>query len=486
MQAIAQAVILAAGMGTRLRGETQPLPKPLVRVGGLTLLKRAILTAKKAGITRFVIVVGCDGDRVRAEMTGDPELSERTGIELVFVENPDYRLSNGVSVLKAAPHIRGEFFLMMADHVVDPAIYRVLQGEPAREGLVLAVDRKLSTIFDMDDATKVVTGERDRIVRIGKQLTEFDAVDTGVFRCDPVLFDRLGAVFAARGDCSLSDGVQALAAEGRARVADVGAAWWQDVDTAPTIGHAEKLLFRSLTKPIDGPISRTINRRFSKTITRLVMNTPIVPNHMTAVGLIIGVAAAVVTAMSTPALWWLLPLGGVLYQLSSMIDGCDGEIARLKFKHSDIGEWFDTLSDDIINLSYQLALGFALYRWTGEALWFQIGAVTFGLGWVICISLYRKLLANGKGTHLAIDWSMRAENAGWFNRFCAKFEFIAKRDFYALLLMVLTFAGIGAMKWALVASFLTVAIVGAQWGATQLRGWRTAARSESTPTTTAG
>ena len=52
MQAIAQAVILAAGMGTRLRGESQPLPKPLVRVGGLTLLKRAILTARKAGITR--------------------------------------------------------------------------------------------------------------------------------------------------------------------------------------------------------------------------------------------------------------------------------------------------------------------------------------------------------------------------------------------------------------------------------------------------
>ncbi|MEZ4434009.1 MAG: NTP transferase domain-containing protein [bacterium] len=483
MQAIAQAVILAAGMGTRLRGESQPLPKPLVRVGGLTLLKRAILTARKAGITRFVIVVGCDGDRVRAAVDGDPELS---GVELVFVDNPDYRKSNGVSVLKAAPHVRGEFFLMMADHVVDPAIYRVLQGEPARGGLVLAVDRKLSTIFDMDDATKVVTGERDRIVRIGKQLTEFDAVDTGVFRCDPALFERLEAVLAQKGDCSLSDGVQALAADGKARVADVGAAWWQDVDTPPTIKHAEKLLFRSLTKPIDGPISKAINRRFSKTITRLVMNTSIVPNHMTAVGLLVGLAAAAVTAFSTPASWWLLPIGGLLYQLSSMIDGCDGEIARLKFKHSDSGEWFDTISDDVINLSYQLALGFALYRWTGDALWFQLGAVTFGLGWVVCISLYRKLLANGKGTHLAIEWSMRQENAGWFNRFCAKLEFVAKRDFYALTLMVLSFIGIGAMKWAAVLSFVTVAIVAAQWGATQLRGLRTPRTPEREPTTNAG
>ncbi len=466
MQAIAQAVILAAGMGTRLRGETQPLPKPLVRVGGLTLLKRAILTAKKTGITRFVIVVGCDGDRVRAAVDGDPELA---GVELVFVDNPDYTLSNGVSVLAAAPHIRGEFFLMMADHVVDPAIYQTLQREPARGGLVLAVDRKLSTIFDMDDATKVQTGPRDRIERIGKQLTEYDAIDTGVFRCDPVLFDHLAAVRAERGDCSLSDGVQALAREHKARVADVGEAWWQDVDTPPTIKHAEKLLFRSLTKSVDGPVSKAINRRFSKMVTRLVMNTGVVPNHMTAVGLVIGLAAAVVTAFATPALWWLLPLGGVLYQLSSMIDGCDGEIARLKFKHSDWGEWFDTISDDVINLSYQLALGFALFRFTGDALWFQIGAASFVLGWVVCIGLYRKLLSSGKGTHLAIEWSMRDEGGSWFQKFCARLEFIAKRDTYALILMVLTFFGPEVLKWGVVVSFATVALVALQWTSTQLR-----------------
>lgn len=463
---IAQAVILAAGKGTRIRGETQPRPKPLVRVGGLTLLKRAILTAKKAGIVRFVIVVGCDGEQVRGELSGDPELA---GVDLVWVDNPDYALSNGVSVLKAAPHVRGEFFLMMADHVVDAAIYRTLQSEPARGGLVLAVDRKLSTIFDMDDATKVVTDHRGHIVRIGKQLAEFDAVDTGVFRCDQALFDALDRVYTERGDVSLSDGVQALAAEDKARTADIGEAWWQDVDTPPTIDHAEKLLFRSLTKPIDGPVSKAINRRFSKTITRLVMNLPVVPNHMTAVGLLVGLAAAVVTAFVTPESLWMLALGGFLYQLSSMIDGCDGEIARLKFKHSDWGEWFDTISDDVINLSYQLALGFALYRLSGDALWWQIGLATFILGWLVCGSLYRKLLSSGKGTHLAIEWSFTAEDPSLFQRFCARFAFIAKRDFYALVLMVLAFMGPEALKWALVASFATVAIVAAQWLTTQAR-----------------
>ena len=154
----------------------------MVRVGGLTLLKRAVLTGQEAGINRFVIVVGCDGDQVRAATENDPDLAD---IELVFVENPLYELSNGVSVLQARPHIDGEFFLLMADHIVDASIYHTLQKTPSRDGLVLAVDSKLDTIFDMDVATKVCVGEGNTIARIDEELDEFDAVDTGVFRCAP-------------------------------------------------------------------------------------------------------------------------------------------------------------------------------------------------------------------------------------------------------------------------------------------------------------
>lgn len=456
-----QAVILAAGMGTRIAKGGATEPKPLVRVGGLTLLKRAVLTARSQGVTRFVIVVGNESARVRASLAGDPDVA---GLEIVFVENERFDLANGVSVLAARPYLQpGEFFLTMSDHIVEKSIYATLQHEPARGGLVLAVDRKLDTIFDMDDATKVRVGPHETIASIGKTIPEFDAVDTGVFRCDFALFDALDAVFRAKGNVSLSDGVQALAASGKARVADVGEAWWQDVDTVETKAHAEKMLFKSLTKKIDGPVSRHINRRFSKTITRLVMNTNIVPNHMTAVGLVVGIASAVVTAMATPASLWLIALGGVLYQVSSMIDGCDGEIARLKFKHSARGEWFDTISDDVINLGYQLAMGFALYRITGQTVWLHLGIASFVLGWFVAGSLYRKLIAEGKGTHLAVEWSLQ-QQTGWFARFCARLEFVAHRDFYALALMFL--AIFGQLKVALVLSFATVAIVFAQWAVT--------------------
>jgi choline kinase len=234
-----QAVILAAGLGSRIRKDGQPLPKPLVEVGGEPLLKRTILTGNAAGVERFVIITGCMGDVVRDAIEGDPALAH---VELVWVDNPDYALSNGVSVLCARPFVEGEFFLTMSDHILDAEIFETLQRTPARDGLVLAVDYKLDTIFDMDDATKVgVTGEGG-IGRIGKQLTEFDAVDTGVFRVSPALFESLAAVYHDKGDTSLSDGVQALARRGAARVADIGDAFWQDVDDMRCLRYVEQRL----------------------------------------------------------------------------------------------------------------------------------------------------------------------------------------------------------------------------------------------------
>ncbi|MCA9546732.1 MAG: CDP-alcohol phosphatidyltransferase family protein, partial [Myxococcales bacterium] len=330
--------------------------------------------------------------------------------------------------------------------------------------------RKLDTIYDMDDATKVVTGPGDRIVKIGKMLPEFDAVDTGVFRCAPALFDALQRVLDEKGDTSLSDGVQALVAQDKARVVDVGAAWWQDVDTPGSKKHAEKLLFKSLTKAIDGPVSKHINRKISKSITRLLVNTNVVPNHMTFVGLLVGLAASIVTLMVTPSSLWLIPLGGVLFQLSSAIDGCDGEIARLKFKHSDWGEWFDTIVDDVVNTTYILSMGIAVTRLTGESLWWQLGATTFVVGWIVAGSLYKKLLENGKGTHLAIEWDFQnARDPNWFQRFCDRFMFVAKRDFYAFALMVVSFFGAPAFKVMLALSVVVVGIVGFQWALTAAR-----------------
>ncbi|MEZ4467582.1 MAG: CDP-alcohol phosphatidyltransferase family protein, partial [bacterium] len=397
-------------------------------------------------------------------------------LELVFVHNADFRLKNGVSVLKARPHIRGEFFLMMSDHIVDRAVYRTLQGEPARDGLVLAVDYKLSTIFDMDDATKVRVGPRNTIAEIGKEIPHFDAVDTGVFRCAEVLFEHLEAVFAQRGDVSLSDGVQALASTGKARVADVGDAWWQDVDTPETKVHGEEVLLGLLARDDDGPVSRLVNRKLSRPITAALMNTRIQPLHVTLACLAVGLTAA--TLVATASGVWALALGGLLYQLASVLRGVDGELARLRLQDSDGGAWLDTVTDDVANLAFQVAVGLGVTRLTGDPVWLVISLATVAAGLLLCGNLYFALRALGLGSHRALDWRFRDDDEGAFQRFCARFAFLAGRDVQAALLMLLAFMGVAGLEVGLVLGFLVVAGVSGQYISTRVRA---AARGQARP-----
>ena len=104
--------------------------------------------------------------------------------------------------------------------------------------LNLAVDRKIDSIFDLDDAMKVQTKD-NRIVAIGKKLKNYNAVDTGIFLCPEITFEYLRRTLK-EGDCSLADGVRLMAADGKALAIDIGEAWWQDVDTPEMLARAEQ------------------------------------------------------------------------------------------------------------------------------------------------------------------------------------------------------------------------------------------------------
>jgi 1L-myo-inositol 1-phosphate cytidylyltransferase len=231
-------VVIAAGLGSRLKSEEGP-PKPLLPVAGRPLALRVLDRFAQAGATQAVVVIGHRGDEVRAGIE-----SGRPALSVSFATNERWKLSNGLSVL-AARGLVGErrFFLSMSDHIFDASLIAGLKTAPVPEGgLTLAVDRKLCEIYDMDDATKVRTAG-GRIAAIAKDLVEFDAVDTGLFACTSGLFVALERAASSRadGDCALSDGVRALAAQGLAAVHDVGAGRWQDVDTPGAVTRAEKV-----------------------------------------------------------------------------------------------------------------------------------------------------------------------------------------------------------------------------------------------------
>jgi choline kinase len=228
-----KALIVAAGFGSRLRAVSPS--KPLTPVAGTPLIARVIAAARLGGATGFFVVTGHEGERLTAYLHDlDPAI--------VCVPTPDWSLANGHSVLAGAAAIGPErHLLMMADHLFDPALVAATIAAP-RAALTLAVDRRLDNpLVDLDDVTRVRTSG-ERIVAIGKHLTDYDAFDCGVFAVDGRFHDALRGSIEAGGTGSISSGVEALAATGNARVVDAGDTWWLDVDDPRALAQAEAAL----------------------------------------------------------------------------------------------------------------------------------------------------------------------------------------------------------------------------------------------------
>ena len=223
-----------AGVGSRLGAAGGAPAKPLVQIGGRALISYTFEALAGAGIRTIQAVMGANSDR----LTGELKPLVPSTLQFRTIINPEWRKQNGVSVLAAAGHVQGPFLLVMGDHLFEPALLQALieGADPAQVNL--AIDRKIESIFDLDDATKVQT-QGDRLVGIGKGLTQYDAIDTGAFLCSEEIFSYLRAA-QREGDCSLSDGVRLMAADGKVRAVDIGGAWWQDVDTPEMLRRAEE------------------------------------------------------------------------------------------------------------------------------------------------------------------------------------------------------------------------------------------------------
>ena len=233
---ISRALILAAGKGISIGDPA--VPNCLTTVGRCSLLERTLGLLESLGVGRIAISVGFEGAAIRQFVASSGALAAATRRRVTFFDNERWQGPNGLSVLAARAFVTERTLLVMADQIAAPALVRELASlPPAGDRSVLAIDRDLSRVFDIDDATKVKLGG-DRVSEIGKGLTSYDAVSAGMFVMSPSLVDAL----ASLSEPSLTEGVAAAAAQGLVAAHDVGTQLWQDVDSPEMKLHADWLL----------------------------------------------------------------------------------------------------------------------------------------------------------------------------------------------------------------------------------------------------
>jgi CDP-L-myo-inositol myo-inositolphosphotransferase len=171
---------------------------------------------------------------------------------------------------------------------------------------------------------------------------------------------------------SLSDGMRELISEGNLRTLDNKGRFWADCDTWADIKFARKKFIKSLSKREDGIVSKRFNRKISTLISSYLANTPITPNMISFIILFLAIPTSFLLA--TGIYPWLI-VGGFLIQFMSILDGVDGELARMKLQHSNFGGFLDANLDKYIDTAVVAGMAFGYLKITGNV-------------WIIPVSLF--------------------------------------------------------------------------------------------------
>ncbi len=359
-------LIIAAGQGTRLKKKGEV--KPLVSLLGVPLIERVIRSAIEGGATEFYVVTGYQEILITNFLKS---LEERLQISLTLIHNDEWQAENGLSVLKARDIINDQFLLLMADHLFDPDIIRSLLDHPLNEGdVLLAVDTDTqNSLVDMEDVTKVHI-QNGKILNIGKTIDEFNGFDTGCFLCTTAIFEAIEEAQNIHHDTTLSGAIRVLGERQHAKAVPTQK-FWIDVDDDQAFGKAERHLMNLLKGKIhDGPISRLLNRPVSIRCSKILVNFNFTPNQISIFSFLLSLFAAAFFAMGE---YRYLVFGGIMAQLASIIDGCDGEVARLKYLSSNYGGWFDAVLDRYADAFLLFGLTWHVYSTNLSSLVFVIG-----------------------------------------------------------------------------------------------------------------
>jgi len=218
--------------------------------------------------------------------------------------------------------------------------------------------------------------------------------------------------------------------------------------TPADIPRAEEWLLASLVKDEEGFMSRHVERRISLAISRRLAKTSVTPNAMTIVSVLIGLAGAAFFVSPRPALQFT---GALLFLLHSILDGCDGELARLKFQESRFGGVLDFWGDNVVHSAVfaSMAVGWSRSGAPGP-LWPLAAGAAAVAGTLLSAGFVYAVTMQGRDRTAPQFTSVSRAPGSRLSRLA---DALARRDFIYL---VVVLAAFGKAHW-----FLVMAAIGA-------------------------
>ncbi|MFH1850630.1 MAG: sugar phosphate nucleotidyltransferase [archaeon] len=363
------ALILAAGDGTRLHPATRDTPKVMLKIWGVPILERSLYNLRAAGVRRIVIAVGYKAAVIRRHFGNSWD-----GMTIEYVRSN--WVGDGImkSAVAAESRMNGRFILLSGDSI--PSEELLKKAIKARGDIVVTVRNS-----DEDGIVAKVAGQ-NIVTQIGmrEEIGDPDFTVAGVSVCTPDFFKAARACLS-RNKAHRSDPIQWMI-EQKYQITSVNISknTLIEIDTFDDLKKAREIIFREAwnkrLKARDINIfKRIFNLPVSLRLTRLFAHTGLDPIVFTLASLASAIGGGILFGSGAFA------LGGIFCYIATIIDAIDGKLSRLQLKTTLFGGYIDSVSDRLSEFSIVLGLTYGTYSATQNPRIIILGFVIW-LGWI--------------------------------------------------------------------------------------------------------
>jgi len=353
-----KAAILAAGKGTRLLPITEKIPKGMLEIAPRkTIIDLIISSIEEVGIKEIIIVT-----RPKFSHLFNERYNGR--VKIIETEYEEFGNLHSLETIFRQLNIEDEVLVVMSDHIFEIKMLRKLIEEKSDKLITICVDKN-PPWYTVQEGLKIRLDE-NKVIDLGKDVPPHHGTDTGLF-----IFSKEIQSFIQEVINELGPNAEIINLLKKAKdldligYVDVTGCEWIDIDTPQDLEKAKKLywtiLRKNLIKPIDGPISKYINRPISTRISLYLYKkgVKISPNFITILTFLLGLISAFILAQG------MYIIGGLMVFLVSMLDGVDGELARLRNETTAFGGFLDSVLDRYVDLMIisSLVYSFGWIEW---------------------------------------------------------------------------------------------------------------------------